>query len=174
MKFQALLLTAMFGITTLFSACGSDSGAAKDAATETGAAPTDAAAPALNLDPSAAPATAATPEPAQNAAGVWHYTCSKGCAGGGAAAGPCAKCGTTLVHNQAYHGSAAPTGAANPTGAPDKATITMPNAQKPEPPQNAAGVWHYTCADGCAGGAGSASPCAKCGKALVHNTAYHK
>jgi hypothetical protein len=174
MKFQALLFIAALGAVSIFSSCGSDSGTAQDATSETAVTQPDAAAPALNLDPTAAPATAATPEPAQNAAGVWHYTCSKGCAGGGAAAGPCAKCGTTLVHNQAYHGTASATGAANPTGAPDKATITMPNAQKPEPPQNAAGVWHYTCADGCAGGAGGASPCAKCGKTLVHNTAYHK
>jgi hypothetical protein len=42
-------------------------------------------------------------EPAQNAAGVWHYTCPKGCKGGGGAATPCASCGTALAHNNAYH-----------------------------------------------------------------------
>jgi hypothetical protein len=51
--------------------------------------------------------------------------------------------------------------------------ITMPNAGKSEPPQNTAGVWHYTCPSGCPGGAGAATPCAKCSKTLVHNTAYH-
>lgn len=42
-------------------------------------------------------------EPAQNAAGVWHYTCSAGCAGGAGAAGSCASCGGALAHNAAYH-----------------------------------------------------------------------
>jgi hypothetical protein len=40
---------------------------------------------------------------AQNAAGVWHYTCSKGCEGGAGAAGNCAKCGNPLTHNSAFH-----------------------------------------------------------------------
>jgi hypothetical protein len=44
-----------------------------------------------------------TAEPAQNAAGVWHYTCSAGCPGGAGAQGKCAMCGNDLVHNQAYH-----------------------------------------------------------------------
>lgn len=42
-------------------------------------------------------------EPAQNAAGVWHYTCSAGCSGGAGAAGSCGSCGGALAHNQAYH-----------------------------------------------------------------------
>lgn len=55
-------------------------------------------------------ATTATPQmpqapaPAQNAAGVYHYACSKsGCGGGAGAAGSCPKCGSALAHNQAYH-----------------------------------------------------------------------
>ena len=45
-----------------------------------------------------------TPPPAQNAAGVFHFACSKaGCDGGGAAAGKCPKCGSDLAHNPAYH-----------------------------------------------------------------------
>ena len=48
-----------------------------------------------------------------------------------------------------------------------------PNAATPEPPQNADGVWHYTCNAGCAGGAGGAGNCATCGGALAHNQAYH-
>lgn len=43
------------------------------------------------------------PEPAQNADGVWHWTCSAGCAGGGGGAGSCGTCGGALAHNQAYH-----------------------------------------------------------------------
>ena len=51
---------------------------------------------------------------------------------------------------------------------------TQPVAQKkPEPPQNAAGVWHYICPDGHAGGAGAAQPCKTCSNTLIHNQAYH-
>ena len=39
----------------------------------------------------------------KNAAGVWHYTCGKGCEGGSGTAGACGTCGSTLNHNQAYH-----------------------------------------------------------------------
>jgi hypothetical protein len=121
-------------------------------------------------------------EPAQNAAGVWHYTCSKGCAGGAGAAGNCATCGGPLAHNQAYHGSAnnmpatnpMTTPAATPAPAPTTATQATTPPQTTEPAQNAAGVWHYTCPKGCAGGAGSAAPCATCGGTLEHNQAYHK
>lgn len=42
-------------------------------------------------------------EPAQNEKGVWHYTCSNGCAGGGGAQGPCPGCGGDLAHNSEYH-----------------------------------------------------------------------
>ena len=42
-------------------------------------------------------------EPAQNASGVWHYTCSAGCEGGGGTAGNCSKCGGALAHNSGYH-----------------------------------------------------------------------
>ena len=51
-----------------------------------------------------APATP-TAEPAQNAKGVWHWTCAKGCPGGGGGAGSCGTCGGPLSHNQAYHDS---------------------------------------------------------------------
>jgi len=44
-----------------------------------------------------------TPEPAQNAAGVWHYICSDGHTGGAGSAIACSQCGKTLVHNAAYH-----------------------------------------------------------------------
>lgn len=118
------------------------------------------------------PATPNTPEPAQNADGVWHYTCPSGCAGGGAGATACATCGTTLVHNQLYHNNnAAATTPITPTGAP---STTPPAPATPEPAQNAAGVWHYTCSNGCAGGAGSAIACSSCGNLLAHNPIYHQ
>lgn len=47
--------------------------------------------------------TTPTQSPARNAKGVYHYTCSNGCAGGGASASECRVCGNTLVHNTAYH-----------------------------------------------------------------------
>lgn len=109
-------------------------------------------------------------EPAQNAAGVWHYTCAKGCAGGAGTAVNCATCGSLLQHNQAYHG--------NPTNTPMATTnptpTTTPPTQQAEPAQNAAGVWHYTCGKGCAGGSGTAEPCKSCGTLLAHNQAYHQ
>ena len=128
-----------------------------------------------------------TPEPAQNAAGVWHYTCPNGCAGGAGSASPCAGCGTTLVHNQEYHNTPATTPAvtSTPSGidlgtgtsiTPLNAngTVTPPTPPRtPEPAQNAKGIWHYICSAGCTGGAGSAVACAGCGKTLVHNQAYH-
>jgi len=144
-----------------------------------------------------------TQEPAQNSAGVWHYTCPNGCSGGGGSATACVTCGTTLAHNQVYHANNNPTPPANnglqttvtpaatpggisigdgstikpmttPGGTPGVTTQKLQPQKTPEPPQNAAGVWHYTCADGCAGGAGSAVACAGCGKTLAHNQAYHK
>ena len=54
--------------------------------------------------PYATPAVATpTAEPSQNTAGVWHYTCGKGCVGGSGAAGTCGTCGGTLTHNTTYH-----------------------------------------------------------------------
>ena len=59
----------------------------------------------VSTPPSTTPATPTPPtaEPAQNTAGVWHYTCSNGCAGGAGSAIACASCGSTLSHNSAYH-----------------------------------------------------------------------
>lgn len=101
----------------------------------------------------------------QNVSGLYHYICNNGCAGGAAAAGNCNSCGNALAHNQAFHNNS-------------KTPTTTPNATQtptttPEPSQNAAGVWHYTCSQGCAGGAGSALNCSSCGTKLAHNTAYH-
>jgi len=126
------------------------------------------------------------PAPATSAGGnpnVKHYTCSNNCAGsGGDAAGTCPTCGNAYVHNDAYHNNtAAPTpnpaaagaasGATNTQTSTSNINFTDPNST--EPAQNAAGVWHYTCGAGCAGGAGAAGTCASCGGALAHNSAYH-
>lgn len=170
-------------------------GNAADTDTPTPAADATAATtPPTPIDPAATPPA----EPAQNAAGVWHYICPNGHAGGGGGATACPECGTTLEHNTAYHGGAAGTNPATPLGTnaaqvvggtppsmfadptkqPVNATIgtqVAPTAAPTlaEPAQNAAGVWHYTCPSGCAGGGGSATACTKCGTTLAHNQAYH-
>lgn len=192
MKYQTHLMVAGLATFLFFAGCQSDKTATTQTTPDTSAAPTTQAptpttTPTTDVPgttpgtlgkigisptatsapaPTAAPPPQPTPkqEPAQNAKGVWHYTCAKGCAGGAGTAIACAKCGTTLVHNAAYHEGQNPTVATpNPVATP-----------KPEPAQNAKGVWHYTCGDGCAGGAGSAIACAKCGKTLVHNSTYHQ
>lgn len=90
---------------------------------------------------------------------VSHYICPNNCEGsGGASEGTCPVCGSTYMHNQAYH--------ATPAAA-------TPQTTTQDPPQNSTGVWHYTCSNGCEGGAGSAIACATCGEMLVHNAAYH-
>lgn len=98
------------------------------------------------------------PSGAVATSGVKHYTCPNGHEGSDLQ-GACVVCGTTLVHNQAYHNQPAQQPQTPPAGA--------------EPPQNALGVWHYTCPNGHEGGAGSAVACATCGATLAHNTAYH-
>ena len=115
--------------------------------------------------PNATTQNSATLEAAQNAQGVWHYTCSKGCAGGAGTAANCSTCGNLLVHNQSYHTNA------NSTPTSSAPFATLPAA---ESSQNAAGVWHYTCGKGCAGGSESAGSCTTCGNALNHNAAYHQ
>ncbi len=40
---------------------------------------------------------------AKNAAGEWHFACSKACGGGAGAQGNCPICGSALTHNQAFH-----------------------------------------------------------------------
>ena len=100
------------------------------------------------------------------AATVHHYICPNNCAGSGGPDGgaSCPVCGSQYIHNQAFH---------NQTQQPGiQTTTTQPTTA--EPAQNAAGVWHYTCPNGHAGGAGSATACAECGATLVHNTLYHQ
>lgn len=64
------------------------------------------------------------------------------------------------------------------TACKEKATkpakkTTTPQPAFAEPAQNASGVWHYICSNGCAGGSGVAGNCATCGAVLMHNGLYH-
>lgn len=123
-------------------------------------------------DVATTPATPPATPPATNP-NEPHYKCPNNCSGGvGAAAGPCPVCGTELAHNQAYH--VPQTTTTTPT-ADNPLNVTPPpsTTQTPAPATNAAGVYHYTCSNGCAGGGASASACATCGATLVHNQAYH-
>ncbi|NND08950.1 MAG: hypothetical protein HKN87_21470 [Saprospiraceae bacterium] len=131
--------------------------------------------PAGSVTPPSAvtnPAAAAVPT-----GGVQHYVCPNNCEGsGGPAQANCPVCGSAYEHNQAYHAQQQQSIQTSPItpGSPPATTITPgANPITPEPAVNAAGVYHYTCPDGHAGGAGSAAACATCGKTLVHNTAYH-
>jgi hypothetical protein len=105
------------------------------------------------------------PAPAVSGGSVFHYTCPNGCAGGAAAQADCTVCGTPLAHNQAFHNTPASTETAlTPPTVP-----TTPAASA----VNASGVYHYTCSNGCAGGAAAQANCAVCGNPLAHNQAYH-
>jgi len=93
----------LFSATLLFSLsnCKQES---KDKAAETQQVqPQATPQPNVQLPPDFTPVSGPPPSPAQNAKGVWHFTCEKGCDGGAGAAGSCPKCGAALVHNQAYH-----------------------------------------------------------------------
>ncbi len=121
------------------------------------------------LNPTAPP-NATTPNPStieapKNARGVWHYICRKGCSGGAGSAVNCGNCGGLLAHNSAYHANTIST----PTSSAPYATPPVTN-----PGKNSAGVWHYTCGKGCAGGSGTAGNCSTCGSTLAHNAAYHQ
>lgn len=118
--------------------------------------------------PKTSPQTNTNQMPVSGAlAGVQHYICPNNCQGsGGPEQGNCPVCGTAYLHNQAFHANDAQN-QVPPTPNPVTQTPTA------EPAQNAAGVWHYTCAKGCPGGSGSATACATCGGTLAHNAAYH-
>ncbi|PHN06931.1 heavy metal-binding domain-containing protein [Flavilitoribacter nigricans] len=124
----------------------------------------NAATAATSADPEAN-----APVPAFNATEP-HYKCPNNCAGGhGPGKGNCPVCGTALAHNTAYHNSASST-TATPTLTPPAGVTTNTSTAAAT---NAAGVFHYTCANGCAGGAAEGVACSTCGATLVHNTAYH-
>ena len=156
------LLLAVAGMT----ACGgnNDSDVRRDARESLGVEDNSNTQPvvtnpnAIANNPASVPATAA--------GSGNHYTCPNNCEGsGGATQVACPVCGTQYVHNQAFHAQTA-----NPATTPQLNSTTPVT---PPAAQNAAGVFHYTCANGCEGGAGSAGSCATCGSALAHNAAFH-
>jgi hypothetical protein len=161
---KSIFSTLLFAALLVFSACNQTESANGDSANSE------------NSDGlrSSSEVMGTTPTPNANAGGVMHYICAKNCAGsGGPSAGTCPVCGAEYIHNDAFHAQDA---------AAEQPQITLGdqnnvNAATPPPPaepaQNANGVWHYTCASGCAGGGGAPGSCASCGGALQHNDAYH-
>ena len=97
-------------------------------------------------------------------AAVYHYICTNNCAGSGSnVQGDCPVCGSGYVHNQAFHDQT------NQISPSTNSVNPIPSSSS----QNASGTWHYTCPNGCTGGAGSAVACGTCGSILVHNQLYH-
>ena len=109
----------------------------------------------------------------KDTAKVVHYICANNCENSGSeVAGNCPVCKTPYTHNVAYHnGDFLQNG---PLNVPKEGlNTTNQTNQAASPAQNALGVFHYTCTNGCNGGAGSAAKCNSCGSDLAHNTAYH-
>lgn len=164
MKSKQLFAYLVLCLALAFTACQSDD--SSNAATT----PAPTTVPNTVVTPPAATTPAPPTAPVSGFAGEAepHYKCPNNCAGGhGPGQGSCPVCGTAMVHNAAYHNSGSST-TINPT-------IQQPNigGNTTSSAQNAAGVFHYTCSNGCAGGAGSAVACSTCGNTLVHNPAYH-
>lgn len=109
---------------------------------------------------------------------VQHYICENNCENsGGEQAGNCPVCKNPYLHNVAYHADdllkSGPINVQSNATQPS-APISTTNANRaPEPAQNANGVYHYTCTNGCAGGGATTTNCKACGETLAHNTAYH-
>ncbi|MBK9271813.1 MAG: hypothetical protein IPM48_09450 [Saprospiraceae bacterium] len=105
LKFLFFILVAGMGLMAT-SSCKQES---KDKAADTPQVEQPAAdqpatqQPNVQMPPDFTPVSGPPQNAPQNAKGVWHFTCPKGCAGGAGAAGPCPKCGEALTHNQAYH-----------------------------------------------------------------------
>jgi hypothetical protein len=107
---------------------------------------------------------------------VQHYICENNCENSGSEqAGNCPNCNTPYTHNVAYHKDdllkSGPIKVQSNATQPTTAVPNTPSA--PAPSQNSAGVYHYTCENGCVGGSGAAGNCATCGEPLAHNAAYH-
>jgi len=148
MKFSTIIILTL--IVSLFLACSNNERK-----------------PVTPQQPVPAAPTVSTP-PAAAAGGVQHYICPNNCQGsGGEVAGTCPSCGSAYVHNAAYHNQSGDAGAAG-------ANPMIQQPQEQAPAQNAAGIYHYTCSNGCAGGSGTAGTCAQCGGTLAHNQAYHQ
>jgi hypothetical protein len=105
-----------------------------------------------------------------------HYICLNKCENSGSAnEGVCATCNTPYTHNAAFHkDDFMKNGPLNvPSNSQNPSQPINTNNAVPSPAQNAAGIFHYTCTNGCVGGAGSEINCKACGEKLVHNQAYH-
>ncbi len=113
-------------------------------------------------------------QPSKNkiTATVKHYICMNKCENsGGPVAGICSTCNTPYTHNPAFHNDEFLKN--GPLNVPKVNLGVNPKSNTPPPAQNALGVFHYTCPNGCNGGSGSASKCTSCGAGLVHNQTYH-
>jgi len=112
----------------------------------------------------------------QNKNKVIHYICDNKCENSGSdVAGNCPTCKNPYTHNTAFHANdllkSGPLKVESNATQPTKPIGTAP--KQPSPVRNTAGVYHYTCSNGCNGGSGSAAKCASCGETLAHNQAYH-
>ena len=100
-----------------------------------------------------------TPPPSTNdltnIVGGAHYICPQNCVGGTSSAqGTCPVCSTALAHNQGFHSTTNNTNPLSngPIATPNSTNTTTTTPTLPTSGPNAAGVYHYTCANGCAGG----------------------
>jgi hypothetical protein len=106
---------------------------------------------------------------------VQHYICDNKCENsGGDVAGVCPTCNKPYTHNLAYHNNDFLKNGPLNVPKTNLGTTTQPTQNtNTSPAQNALGVFHYTCPNGCSGGSGSVENCVACGTQLVHNQAYH-
>lgn len=108
------------------------------------------------------------PKPAKSNAttaviGGAHYLCPNNCIGGASGnKGNCSICNTALAHNPGFH---------NTPGNLSTTPNTTP--KKPTSGPNASGQYHYTCANGCAGGGDAVGKCSSCSGNLAHNPGFH-
>ncbi|REE79781.1 hypothetical protein BX611_2677 [Lutibacter oceani] len=103
---------------------------------------------------------------------VKHYICQNKCENSGSdSEDVCPTCNTAYLHNQAFHNDDFLKN--GPLKVPDNTQTNTQNTTTPAPAQNASGVYHYTCTNGCVGGSGTAANCNSCGNPLAHNQAYH-
>lgn len=159
MKYLGLVLLSIF----LFVGCGETPDRPEPVMTQAQHDAVNAESAALEAQKAAMAASSVSSSPS-----TLHYYCATHPNKGGDAQGSCPDCGQALVHNAAFHNN----GAAVPSAT---GSVPTPASATPTPAAatNAAGVYHYTCPNGCAGGAGSQANCTSCGNPLAHNAAYH-
>jgi hypothetical protein len=172
MKYSKIFLGVLSALLFLAIGCkNNDSSVRNEARESLGIEADETQTPAVTPPASTTTTTSAV------AGNVPHYICANNCVGsGGASAGNCPVCGDPYTHNQAYHNQTTTTTPSTSPITTTPITTTPQTTTPPTPPAatNAAGVYHYTCSNGCAGGSGSQGVCATCGNPLAHNTAYHQ